>query len=196
MRVTFLARCSINLRCINIRECWSQAKGCWWECVRSCWNIINACSSSSQTTARLNNSVLFSLVAMKFAFRNRATYVLEFRKMWHISLFPIFIMISNRTGITNVLRVYTLLKFRTNVQKSECFADRASCYSSKSNTNLIHFFRFLILVGFNASTCFGRHSPIFRRPCINVTWCNCLRKMCVGGVWVGVLRQHTFYARN
>jgi hypothetical protein len=60
-------------------------------------------------------------------------------------------------------------------------------FNSQSNTNLIHFLNFLVLMGFNASTCFGRHSPIFRRPCINATWCNCVRKMCVGGVWVGVI---------
>jgi hypothetical protein len=118
MRVTFLARGRINMRCINVRECGSQATRWWWECVRSCWNIINGCSSSSQTTSRLNHSTLLSLFAMKFARRSRATYVIEFWKMWHIPLFPLFIMISDRTGITNVLKVYMLLKFRTSVQRS------------------------------------------------------------------------------
>jgi hypothetical protein len=118
MRVTFLARGKINMRCINVGECGSQATRWWWDCVRSCWNIINGCSSSSQTTARLNHSTLLSLFALKLALWSRATYVLEFRKMRHIHLFPLFVMMSNRTGITNVLKVYTLLKFRTNVQRS------------------------------------------------------------------------------
>jgi len=118
MRVTFLARGRMNTWCINVRECGSQATRWWWECVRSCWNIINGCSSSSQTTARLNHFPLLSLFAMKFALRSRATYVLEFQKMWHIHLFSLFIVMSNRCGITNVLKVYMLLKFRTKVERS------------------------------------------------------------------------------
>jgi hypothetical protein len=38
------------------------------------------------------------------------------------------------------------------------------------------------LLRVSASTCFGRYSPIFRRLCTVAIWCNCVRKMCVGGV--------------
>ena len=106
MRVIFLARDRINMRCINVRECGNQATRWWWEWVRSCWNIINGCSSSSQTTARLSHSTVLSLFAMKFALRSRATYVWEFRKMWHMHLFLLFITMPDRTGTTSVLREY------------------------------------------------------------------------------------------
>jgi hypothetical protein len=42
------------------------------------------------------------------------------------------------------------------------------------------------LLGVNASTCFGRYSPIFRRLCTDAIWCNYVRRMCVDCVQVAV----------
>jgi hypothetical protein len=43
------------------------------------------------------------------------------------------------------------------------------------------------LLRVNASTCFGRYSPIFRRLCTGAIWCNYVRRMCVDCVQVAVL---------
>jgi hypothetical protein len=42
------------------------------------------------------------------------------------------------------------------------------------------------LLSANASTCFGRYSPIFRRLCTDAVLCNCVRRMCVDYVKVAV----------
>jgi hypothetical protein len=42
------------------------------------------------------------------------------------------------------------------------------------------------LLGVNASTCFERYSPIFRRLCTVANWCNYVRRMCVDCVQVAV----------
>jgi hypothetical protein len=42
------------------------------------------------------------------------------------------------------------------------------------------------LLRVNASTCFERYSPIFRRFCTVAIWCNCVRGMCVDRVQVAV----------
>jgi hypothetical protein len=42
------------------------------------------------------------------------------------------------------------------------------------------------LLGVNASTCFGRYSPIFRRLCTVAIWCNYMHRMCVDYVQVAV----------
>jgi hypothetical protein len=39
----------------------------------------------------------------------------------------------------------------------------------------------------NASTCFGRYSPIIRKLCTFAIWCNCVRRMCVDCVQNAVL---------
>jgi hypothetical protein len=57
------------------------------------------------------------------------------------------------------------------------------------------------LLEFNASTCFGRYSPIFTRLCADVIWCNCVCRMCVDYMQFAVepqtaRSQHTSYARN
>jgi hypothetical protein len=106
------------------------------------------------------------------------TFVCLLGFFWWVTL------VTNETELSpNVVRerVQNILKITGKDEKRN--------KGSKSNTNLIHFYKFLVLLGFNASTCFGRHSPILRRPCTNATWCNYVRKMCVGGAWVGVLHQ-------
>jgi hypothetical protein len=48
------------------------------------------------------------------------------------------------------------------------------------------------LLGVNASTCFGRYSPIFRRLCTDGIWCNYVRRLCVDRVrW-----NHNLHADN
>jgi hypothetical protein len=56
-------------------------------------------------------------------------------------------------------------------------------------TNLIHL-PWFVLLRVNASTCFGRYSPIFRRVCTSAIWCNCVCRRCVE------CTQHKAYARN
>jgi hypothetical protein len=48
---------------------------------------------------------------------------------------------------------------------------------------------FVCLLGVNASTYFGRYSPIFRRLCTDAMWCSYVRRMCVDYVQVAVQPQ-------
>jgi hypothetical protein len=57
------------------------------------------------------------------------------------------------------------------------------------NQHQINTLFLVCLLGVNASTCFGRYAPIFRRFCTNAIWCNYVRRMCVDYVQVAVEPQ-------
>jgi hypothetical protein len=74
-------------------------------------------------------------------------------------------------------------------------------YSLLMNQHQLDTLFLVCLLTVNASTCFERYSPIFRRFCTDDIWCNYVRRRCVDCVQVAVPPQpariqHTSYARN
>jgi hypothetical protein len=62
-------------------------------------------------------------------------------------------------------------------------------YSPLMNQHQLDTSFLICLLRVNASTCFGRYSPIYRRLCTAVIWRNCVRGMCVDCVQVAADRN-------